>query len=116
MQNISKMFLHSVNKDRLPLPEISVAPMKTAFTSGEVQVAIKQLQDNKNTGKDNIEAEQKKYWTENIAKRNSNNLWWNGKNWKTSNDINQGLLTVIQKPGKSKGRIENLRPITFYPC
>ena len=35
------MFLDSFNKDRPPLPEISAAPMKTVFTSGEVQAAIK---------------------------------------------------------------------------
>ena len=41
--------------------------MKTAFTSGEVQAGIKQLQSNKNTGRDTIKAEQIKYETENIA-------------------------------------------------
>ena len=85
------MFLHSFNKDRPPLPEISAAPMKTAFASGEVQAVIKQLK----------------------RKRNCNNLWWNCKNWKTLNEINQGVLTVIQKSGKPKGSIENLRPITL---
>ena len=35
--------------------------MKAAFTRGEVQAAMKQLQNSKNTGRDNIKAEQIKY-------------------------------------------------------
>ena len=43
--------------------------MKTAFMSEEVQeAAIKQLQNNKSTGKDNIKAELLIFGTENIAK------------------------------------------------
>ena len=48
------MFLHLFNDHRSLLPEVSAAPMKTAFTSGEVQVAMKQLQNNKNVGRYNI--------------------------------------------------------------
>ena len=43
--------------------------MKTAFMSEEVQeAAIKQLQNNKSTGKDNIKAELLIFGTGNIAK------------------------------------------------
>ena len=33
---IAKHYQKQFNKDRPPLPEISPAPVKTAFTSGEV--------------------------------------------------------------------------------
>ena len=50
------MFLHLFNDHRSLLPEVSAAPMKTAFTSGELKVAIKQLQNNKNAGRYSIKA------------------------------------------------------------
>ena len=51
---IAKHYQKQFNKDQPSLPEMSPAPVKTAFTSGEVQAGIKQLQSNKNAGRDNI--------------------------------------------------------------
>ena len=86
--------------------------MKTLFTSGEAQAVIKQLHNKKNAGKYNIKAEQIQYGTENIAKEIATIYNEIARNGKHPNEINQGVLRVIQKPGKPKGLIENLRSIT----
>ena len=44
---IAEHFQKQFNKDRPLLAEISAAPMKTPFTSGETQAAIKQLHNKK---------------------------------------------------------------------
>ena len=69
--------------------------MKTAFTSGEVQAGIKQLQSNKNAGNDNIKAEQIKYETENIPKYITTSYNEIARTGKHPNAISQGVLTVI---------------------
>ena len=92
---IAKDYPKQFNKDRQPLPEISAAPLKTAFTSGEVQAGIKHLQSNKNAGKDNIKAKQIKYETENIAKDIATIYNEIARTGKHPNEINQGVLTVI---------------------
>ena len=69
--------------------------MKTAFTSGEVQAGIKQLQSKKNAGRDNIKAEQIKYETENIPKDITTIYNEIAETGKHPNKINQGVLTVI---------------------
>ena len=69
--------------------------MKTAFTSGEVQARIKQLQSSKNAGRDIIKAEQIKYETENIAKDIATIYNEIARTGKYPNKINQGVLTVI---------------------
>ena len=85
--------------------------MKTPFTSGETQAAINQLHNKKNSGRDKIKAEQIKYGTENIAKEIATIYNEIARNGKYPNEINQGVLAVIQKPDKPKGLIENLRPV-----
>ena len=66
---IVKHFQKQFNKDRPPLLEIPPTLMNAQCTSGEVEAAIKQLQNNKSAGRDNIKAELLKYGTENIVKK-----------------------------------------------
>ena len=66
---ITKHFLKKFNKNRPLLPEILPATMKTLFImSGEVQTAIKQLQNNRSAERDNNKPKEIKYGTENITK------------------------------------------------
>ena len=87
--------------------------MKTTFTSGDVQAAIKQLQNNENAGRGNIKVKQIKYGTENIAKEITTIYNEIARTEKHPNEINQGVLTVIQELRKPKGPTQNLRPITL---
>ena len=69
--------------------------MKTVFMSGEVQAAIKQLQNNKNVSRDNIKAGKIKYGTKNIAKEIVTIYDESSRTGKHPNEMNQGVLTVI---------------------
>ena len=73
---------------------------------------ISQLHNNKSAERDNIKAEQLKYGTENITKEIATNYNKIARTGKYPNEINQGVITLIKKPGKLKVLIENLRPIT----
>ena len=87
--------------------------MKIPFNNKEIQIAINQLQNNKSAGRDTVKAELLKYGTEEIAKEIAiiyNEIARTGVYPK---EIVQGVITAIQKPGKPKGPIENLRPITL---
>ena len=87
--------------------------MKTLFASGELQAAIKQLQNNKRAGRDNIKAELLKNGTENIAKEITKIYNKISRTGKHSNEVNQRMITTIQESGRPKGSIENLRQITL---
>ena len=69
--------------------------MKTVFMSGEVQAAIKQLQNNKNVRRGNIKAGKIKYGTKNIAKEIVTIYDESSRTGKHPNEMNQGVLTVI---------------------
>ena len=87
--------------------------MKIPCTNEEIQIAINQLQNNKSAGRDNVKAELLKYGTEEIAKEIAiiyNEIARTGVYPK---EIVQGVIAAIQKPGKPKEPIENLRPITL---
>ena len=58
---IAKHFQKQFNKDRPPLPEIPPTSMKTPFTREKVQAAIKQLQNRKTAGRNNIKVALLKY-------------------------------------------------------
>ena len=97
----------------MTLPNIPPTAMKIPFTSEEIETAIKQLQSNKSAGRDNVKAELLKYGTKDIAKEIAiiyNEIARTGDYPK---EIIQGVITAIQKPGKTKGPTENLRPITL---
>ena len=87
--------------------------MKTLFASGKLQAAIKQLQNNKRAGRDNIKAELLKNGTENIAKEITTIYNKISRTGKHSNEVNQRMITTIQESGRPKGSIENLRQITL---
>lgn len=63
---------------------------------------INQLYSNKSAGRDSVKAEQLRHGTENIAKEIAtiyNKMTATGEH---PNEINQGVITAIQKPGKPK--------------
>ena len=90
---------------------INPQPMKTPFTTKEVQEAVKTMKNNKSPGCDEVYVELIKYAPtvihENIAKI-CNIIAESGKYPK---ELIHGLLCALQKAGKSKGPPEHLRPI-----
>ena len=71
------------------------------------------MQNNKSVERDNIKPEHMKYGTGNITKGIATIYKEITITGKLPNEINQEVITAIQKPGKPKGSIENLRPITL---
>lgn len=84
--------------------------MKNPFTAIEIRNAVSSLKNNKAPGCDNIKAEHLKY-APSTHQHIANILNKIAETGEYPNEIKQGLLTPIQKPGKSKGPPENLRPL-----
>ena len=72
-------------------------PLKNPITPEEVRKSFNSLSNNKATGEDQIHAELLK-----VPFSKQENL-----------DINTGVLIANRKPGKKKGSLNNLRPITL---
>ena len=71
------------------------------------------MQNNKSVERDNIKPEHMKYGTKNFTKGIATIYKEITRTGKLPNEINQEVITAIQKPGKPKGLIENLRSITL---
>ena len=86
--------------------------LETPITTEEVRAAIGQLNNNKSPGPDLIKAEELKCLSEHqllqIAEM-YNNMFKS----KNQIDIGKGTLILLNKPNKTKGPLENLRPIVL---
>ena len=82
------------------------------ITTKEVSDALGKLNNNKACGEDGIPAELLKYGGNAISGTLAtilNNIFVDHDNI----NINGGLIIALQKPGKEKGPVKNLRPITL---
>ena len=87
--------------------------MRTPFTATEVQAAIRSLKNGKSPGVDGLTAEQLKNCpavTYEMIADVMNKMAQTGEH---PQEIKQGLLIPLQKPGKQKGPPGNLRPIVL---
>jgi hypothetical protein len=85
-------------------------PLNEPIETKEVSEAIKRLKNNK-AGSDQIPGELFKYGSNNLSKVLSeifNQIFTNDE---TLDAIGEGIMIVLQKPGKPKGPISSLRPI-----
>ena len=84
------------------------------ISNQEVLKSISKLNNNRSAGYDTITAELIKYGPENlrsIIKTILNNCFEQHKQI----DIGKGILVALQKPGKPKGPVKNLRPVILLP-
>ena len=89
-------------------------PLNNPISSSEVKQCVKLMNNNKSPGHDNIPIELIKYGTEDLYTKNSqviNNTFEHH----TPLEVGKGLLVALPKPGKTKGPVENLRPIILLP-
>ncbi|GFR63909.1 retrovirus-related Pol polyprotein LINE-1 [Elysia marginata] len=86
--------------------------LKNPITTNEVEKALARLNNNRACGEDGIPEELIKYGADTLAKVICNIL---NRVFLEHNDINinDGKVITLQKPGKSKGPVTNLRPITL---
>ena len=85
--------------------------MDSPLTTEEVEKAIKKLKNNKAAGIDNLAAEQLKYGPSMITKIIAYILNTTAETGEHPKEIRTGLLNPLQKPGKKRGPLSNLRPI-----
>ena len=92
------------------LPKIEPQPLKNVFTEKEVEIAVKSLKNNTSSGCDGIKTENIKY-APSTFKHIANILNKIAETGEYPTEIKSGLLTPLQKPGKEKGPVTNLRPV-----
>ena len=95
------------------MKNIEPTPMKQQFVTEEIEKAVKSLNNNKSSGKDGVKAEMLKYAPTIIFDQIAEILNEAASTGIYPNELTEGVITAIQKPGKPKGPIENLRPITL---
>ena len=90
--------------------------MNKPFTKEEIKNTIKYLKNNKSTGNDGVKAELLKHAPEIVCTEIAEIAEIFNEAAKSGDypkELTQGILTKIQKRGKTKGPITNLRPITL---
>ena len=85
--------------------------MEEPFTKEEVLKAAKSLKQNKSCGMDNIKAEMIKHAPSSVHQLIADIYNKTAETGEFPEELIAGILTPLQKPGKTKGPPENLRPI-----
>jgi exonuclease III len=87
-------------------------PLEKPITTEEVKKCLAKMSNGKSPGHDNIRAELLKYGTDKLHQTVCNIL--NNVFEKHDNaGIGKGVIVPLQKPGKAKGIVKNLRPVTL---
>ena len=96
------------------IKDIEPTEMKRQFTEVEIRKSVSKLKNNKSTGIDNISAEMIKYST-NIVYQQIADIF-NEMAKKPGNipdEVIEGVLVPLPKPGKPQGPPTNVRPFTL---
>jgi hypothetical protein len=111
-EEISTFFNNAFKSDVLQeWKDVEPKEMSRPFTSGEISKAVKALKSNKSPGSDNITAEQLKFGPDILNEIIADMFNTIAKTGQCPEEIKHGILVPLQKPGKEKGNVENLRPI-----
>ena len=105
--HFKKQFFKEAEQIKLSNPQA----MRNPFTSSEISSAINKLRNNRSSGLDNVTAELLKYGPAILHDEIAlifNSLAETGD---CPREIVQGILCALQKPGKTKGPLDHLRPI-----
>ena len=85
--------------------------MKISFSANKVKDAAYKLKSNRSPGSDNISIELFKSSPDTIHQNIAEIYNIIAATGEFPKEINNGILTPLQKPGKPKGPVTNLRPI-----
>jgi Reverse transcriptase (RNA-dependent DNA polymerase) len=100
-----------VAQDSTSVVNIYPVEMSIPFTPDEVKCAVNKIKNNKSAGSDCIQAEQIKHGPKILFTHISNIFNNIAKTGDFPSEIKKGILIPLQKSGKEKGKVENLRPI-----
>jgi hypothetical protein len=111
---ITKFYKERLVDEQQDEVKLEMRSLEEPITTQEVKKSIKNLKNGKTPGYDKINAEMVKYGTEKLTEciRDILNDTVQGN---TRADIGRGIIKPLQKPGKPKGILKNLRPITLLP-
>ena len=110
---IANHFNKQFNKNAEPLPKLESCKMRIPFSIDEIRKAVKRIKNNKSPGADGITAELLKHAPDTILKEIAKLYNIMAETGDTPREIIQGVLCALQKPGKPKGPLQNLRPIVL---
>ena len=111
---ISTYFQKQFNKNATTTKHtIEPKAMDNPFTSDEINEAIKLLRNNKSAGDDGIKAEMLKHAPSIIHHQIAKIYNCAAETGEHPHELVLGIITALQKPGKQRGPVENLRPITL---
>ena len=108
---IASYFKQQFLKDTEHLPDLEPRAMRRRFTRTEIRKAVRKLKNNKSAGLDQVVAELLKYGPDILYDEIAiifNTLAETGD---CPVELIQGIICALQKPGKTKGPLDHLRPI-----
>ena len=112
LEKITEFYNRLFNEEnKQSFEDIKPEKMKMPFSKEEVIKAVNSLKNNKSPGPDNISAEQLKHCPDIIYQHIADIFNEIAETGSYPEEINKGILIPLQKPGKEKGKVENLRPI-----
>ena len=91
--------------------DIQPTAMSKPFTKEEISKSIQKLKNNKAAGIDKLKSEMLKYGPDCVAEVIAELLNTAAESGTYPLEINTGILTPLQKPGKKRGPCSNLSPI-----
>ena len=94
-------------QEQMPEP----IPMKELFTWKEIYEASQKLSIIKSPDNNGFQAEHIKYAPKYVHQDIANLINEVGETGTYPHELKHGLIIPIQKPGKQKGKVENIRPI-----
>ena len=110
---IAKHFKSQFHKEHTNVVSKEPVAMKNPFTKEEVEKAVHRLKNNKAEGCDGIKAELLKHCPTIIYQQIANIYNVAAATGDSPKELIHGIITALQKPGKEKGPVENLGPITL---
>ena len=108
---IQEHFQRQFNQGREPTPNLTPTAMRHPFTSGEICMAKAKLRNGRSPGYDNVIAEYIKYAPKEVDELIAEILNIAAATGDVPKELVQGILYALQKPGKTMGPVEHLRPI-----
>ena len=102
----AKMFTR-ITQQQMPEP----IPMSEPFAWKEIYEASLKLNINKSPDNNGLQAEHIKYAPKCVHHDMANLLSEVAETGTYPQELNHGLIIRIQKPGKQKGKVENIRPV-----
>ena len=109
---ITDHFINTIyDEATTPMKHVPPKEMVRPFTQEEIKNAIRSLRNNKSAGTDNICAELLKYSQEVIYSRIAEIFNSIARSGEYPEELKEGILVPLSKPGKPQGPPANLRPI-----